>query len=115
MRPDHTKKNDLKPWQEKQWVIPPKANAEFVCAMEDVLEVYTRPHDPQRPVVCLDETSKQLVAETRDRSRRARASRRGSITSTSGRERPTVHDLRALAGQRRVKVTERRRPSTLPK
>jgi len=46
-------------------VIPPQANAEFVCAMEDVLEVYTRPYDPARPVVCLDEISKQLVAETR--------------------------------------------------
>jgi hypothetical protein len=46
-------------------VIPPKANAAFVAAMEDVLEVYTRPHDPDRPLVCLDETSKQLVAETR--------------------------------------------------
>ena len=33
--------------------------------MEDVLEVYTRPHDPARPLVCLDETSKQPVAETR--------------------------------------------------
>jgi DDE superfamily endonuclease len=33
--------------------------------MEDVLEVYARPHDPGRPVVCLDETSKQLIAETR--------------------------------------------------
>jgi hypothetical protein len=33
--------------------------------MEDVLAVYTRPHDPARPLVCLDETSKQLVAETR--------------------------------------------------
>jgi hypothetical protein len=34
--------------------------------MEDVLEVYHRPHDPARPLVCLDETSKQLVAETRE-------------------------------------------------
>ena len=33
--------------------------------MEDVLAVYTRPHDPDCPLVCLDETSKQLVAETR--------------------------------------------------
>jgi hypothetical protein len=31
--------------------------------MEDVLEVYTRPHDPRRPQVCLDETSRQLLAE----------------------------------------------------
>jgi len=33
--------------------------------MEDVLEVYHRPHDPQRPVVCLDECSKQLIGEVR--------------------------------------------------
>jgi len=33
--------------------------------MEDVLAVYTRPYDPDRPLVCLDETSKQLIAETR--------------------------------------------------
>jgi hypothetical protein len=39
------------------------ANAEFVCAREDVLEVYHRPYDPKRPQVCLDETSKQLVGE----------------------------------------------------
>jgi hypothetical protein len=33
--------------------------------MEDVLEVYHRPHDPQRPVVCLDEGSRQLIGEVR--------------------------------------------------
>jgi hypothetical protein len=33
--------------------------------MEEVLDVYTRPHDPHMPLVCLDETSKQLVSETR--------------------------------------------------
>ena len=65
MRADDVKKNELKPWLRKQWVIPPQANAEFVCAMEDVLEVYTRPYDPARPVVCLDELGKQRVAETR--------------------------------------------------
>jgi len=46
-------------------VIPPRANAAINAAMEDVLEVCTRPRDPARPLVCLDETSKQLVAETR--------------------------------------------------
>ena len=46
-------------------MIPPEQNAEFVAAMEDVLEVYQRPRDPQRPVVCLDEQSKQLIKETR--------------------------------------------------
>lgn len=49
----------------EQWCIPPEADAEFVCAMEDVLEVYHRPYDPKRPVVCLDEASKQLIGETR--------------------------------------------------
>jgi len=33
--------------------------------MEDVLDVYTRPHDPARPVVCLDETSRQVLADVR--------------------------------------------------
>ena len=46
-------------------MIPPKANSAFVAAMEDVLAVYMRPHDPERVLVCLDETSKQLIAETR--------------------------------------------------
>jgi hypothetical protein len=44
-------------------VIPPKADAEFVAAMEDVLEVYHRPYEETRPLVCLDEASKQLVGE----------------------------------------------------
>ncbi len=47
------------------WCITPKHSAEFVCAMENMLEVYHRPYDPKRPVVCMDETSKQLVKETR--------------------------------------------------
>ena len=46
-------------------MIAPQACAAFVANMEDVLAVYQRPHDPQRPVVCLDETSKQLIKETR--------------------------------------------------
>jgi hypothetical protein len=49
----------------EQWCIPPKANAAFVCAMEDVLDVYHRPHSPTHPLVCLDESSKQQVTELR--------------------------------------------------
>src|SRR6267154_4677113 len=59
------KKNILQPHRRQQWVIPPKANSAFVAAMEDVLAVYTRPHDPDCPLVCVDESSKQLLAETR--------------------------------------------------
>ena len=40
-------------------------SAEFVACMEDVLDLYGEPYDPKRPVVCFDETSKQLVAEKR--------------------------------------------------
>jgi DDE superfamily endonuclease len=47
------------------WCIPPEQSAEFVYHMEDVLEVYQRPHDPRYPVVCLDETSRQLIGEVR--------------------------------------------------
>jgi len=48
------------------WCIPPAANAEFVYHMEDVLDVYHRPADPQHPVVCLDEATKQLIGEVRE-------------------------------------------------
>src|SRR5229473_1085246 len=61
----NAQKNILKPHRRQCWVIPPKANSAFVAAMEDVLAVYTRPRDPDYPLVCLDETSKQLLAETR--------------------------------------------------
>lgn len=46
------------------WCIPPEQNAEFVAQMEDVLDVYHRPYDEKRPLVCLDESSKQLIGET---------------------------------------------------
>jgi len=77
--------------------------------MEDVLEVYHRPYDPERPVVCLDETSKQLVGEVAD-----------PVPASPGE--PARYDyeyvrngvanvfmiFEPLAGQRNVEVTERR-------
>jgi len=47
------------------WVIPPEADAEFAAGMEEVLEVYERPYDPARPVLCMDEQPVQLTKETR--------------------------------------------------
>jgi len=47
------------------WVIPKESSADFVADMEDVLEVYQRPYQPERPVVCLDEASTQLIGEVR--------------------------------------------------
>ncbi len=55
----------MKPWLHRQWCIPPRANAAFVCAMEDVLSLYKRDVDPDQPLVCMDEISKQLVTEVR--------------------------------------------------
>jgi len=46
-------------------VIPPAQNSSFVANMEMVLDVYKRPFDPKRPVVCMDESPKQLIAETK--------------------------------------------------
>jgi hypothetical protein len=47
------------------WVIPPAADAEFVAGMEEVLETYAQPYDPQCPVLCMDEQPVQLLKETR--------------------------------------------------
>jgi len=62
----HSKKNEYKPHLKKCWCIPSNHNAAFVAAMEDVLEVYSRPYDAMRPVVCMDEKPVQLLAEARD-------------------------------------------------
>lgn len=90
-------------------MIPPDANAAFVAAMEDVIEVYHRPHDPDRPVVCVDETSKQLIIETRM-----------PIPAKPGQPRRVDYEYKRngtanlfmmfapLEGWRHVKVTDRR-------
>lgn len=48
------------------WVIPPEGHAEFVADMEEVLDVYHRPYNPCRPVLCMDEQPVQLIRETRE-------------------------------------------------
>jgi hypothetical protein len=47
----------------QHWVLPKPHDADFVCAMENVLDVYQQPYDPRRPMVNVDEASKQLVAD----------------------------------------------------
>ncbi|WP_246495937.1 IS630 family transposase [Methanocalculus chunghsingensis] len=103
------KKNELKPWRNQAWVIPPNQNINFVAQMERVLDVHKRPFDPQHPVVCMDESPKQLIPETRD-----------SIPCTPGY--PARHDYEyrrcgtcnifiacePLAGKRLVKITHRK-------
>ena len=77
--------------------------------MEDVLAVYTRPHDPARPLVCLDETSKQLIIETR----RPQPMKPGQPARVDYEyERNGTANLfmlfAPLEGWRHVKVTDRR-------
>ena len=103
------KKNNLKPWRKQCWCIPPKANAEFVCAMEDVLEVYHREFDEDTVLVCMDETSKQQTKETRT----PRPVRPGQPAIVDFEyERNGVANLfivfAPLLGWRWVKVTDRR-------
>jgi transposase len=93
----------------KEWCIPPEHSGEFVAQMEEVLELYTRPYDPNWPQVCMDEVSKQLVGESR-----------APIPPAPGQpERCDYEYIRngvanlflffePLAGWRDVKVTQRR-------
>ena len=55
----------MKPWRQVQWVIPPAQNSHFVAQMEQVLDVYKRPYDVRYPVVCMDESPRQLIRATR--------------------------------------------------
>lgn len=55
----------MKPWREKGWLISPRNNSAFVAQMEQVPDVYKMPYDPRYPVVCMDESPKQLIRETR--------------------------------------------------
>lgn len=77
--------------------------------MEDVLDVYARPYDPRFPVICLDEASKQLVGEIRD-PLAARPGDPQRIDSEYVRNGTCNLFLfcEPLAGQRHVRVTERR-------
>ena len=104
-----SEKNRFKPWLRESWCIPPKANAEFVCAMEDVLEVYHRRFEDNEVLVCLDETSKQLVEETRTPlPARPGAARAYDYEYRRNRVSNRFMLFAPLEGWRRVEVTERR-------
>jgi len=91
----------------KGWVIPPDKNSEFVANMERVLDVYKRPYNPDYPVVCMDESPKQLIEEGRS-----------SITMKPGQEARVDYEYvrngvvnifmanEPLQGKRFVEVTE---------
>ena len=89
--------------------MPEGPSAEFVAAMEDVLDVYHRPYDPQQPVVCMDECSKQLIGEVRE----PLPPKPGQVAKyDSEYERKGTANVfmavEPLAGKRTVQVTDRR-------
>lgn len=77
--------------------------------MEDVLDVYQEPYDPQRPVVCFDETNKQLIAETRQPlpARPGQMARYDAEYQRNG-TRNVFMVFEPLAGLRHVEVTAQR-------
>lgn len=58
------KKHDLKPWKKKTWCIS-ELTDEFIERMNEILELYERPYNSKEPVICFDEKSKQLIADSR--------------------------------------------------
>lgn len=90
-------------------MIPPEQNGSFVANMEKVLDVYKRLHDPRHPVVCMDESPKQLIGETK-------------VPIPASKGQPARHDFEyvrhgvcnifiacePLSGKRMVTVTERK-------
>ena len=90
-------------------MIPPKQNAAFVANMEDVLEVYKRPYDPKRPVVCMDEQPTQLLKETREKIP-VEPGRPERVDYEYERNGTAVNFMftEALGGWRKVNIRERR-------
>jgi transposase len=100
--------NDLKPWRKDMWCIP-KVDAEYVARMEDVLDLYAEAPDPQRPVLCFDESPTQLIGEVRQPIPAApgRLERYDFEYKRNGTANLFVF-LDAHRSWRKVKVTERR-------
>lgn len=91
------------------WCIPPKGDAEFVCAMENTLEAYKRPYDQENPLVCFDEKSKQLIGEIATPIPAAPGSvERHDYEYVRNGTANIFMLVEPLAGKRRVSVTSRR-------
>ena len=101
-------KKGLKPWIRKRWCIP-TIGAAFVWRMEDVLDVYAQGEEPGQPLVCFDEKSVQLIAETRRLlpSKAGQAERFDYEYKRNGTRNLFVL-FRPFVGWRHVQVTEHR-------
>jgi transposase len=90
-------------------VIPPDQNSDFIANMEMVLDVYKQPYNPNFPVVCMDESPKQLIKETKQPIN----ARPGSLSKYDYEyERCGTCNIflasQPLAGKRLIKITERK-------
>src|SRR3954447_12978664 len=91
------------------WTIPAQGNGEFVARMEDVLDVYARPFDHARPVVCMDEKPYQLLAHARDPIPLAPGRDRGEDSEYVRHGTCSIFVwIEPLAGRRRVDARQRR-------
>ncbi len=59
-------RNELHPHLSEYWCIPPNEDADFVACMEDILDLYQRPHNPRFPLWCMDEKPYQILGEARE-------------------------------------------------
>lgn len=93
----------------KYWKIPPIQNAAFVAAMEDILSVYRLPYDVEYPVICMDESSKQLIGEVRQ-SLGCKPGKTKKIDDEYVRYgvAQIFMEVEPVTGRRHVTVTERR-------
>ncbi len=100
--------NHLKPWRKDMWCIP-KVDAEYVARMEDVLDLYAEEPDPDRPVICFDESPTQLIGEVRQPipAQPGRLERYDCEYKRNGTSNLFVF-LDAHRSWRKVKVTDRR-------
>lgn len=107
-------KNELKPWKNKAWCIP-ELSGEFVARMEDVSDLYEEEYDAERPVVCFDETSKQLIGHTRAAiGAKSGSLRRCDYEYKRNGTRNLFVFCEPKGGWRHAEVTERRTGVDLP-
>ena len=91
------------------WVIPPTADAEFVAHMEEVLDIYAQPYNPNSPVICMDEQPIQLQREVRTPiAATAKHAKRIDYEYERAGTASIFMFTEPLAGWREVSVRERR-------
>lgn len=98
----------MKLWRNEGWVIPPHQNARFVWKMEQVLEVYKRPYNPDYPVVGFDESPKQLIGQKRQPIQLSDGTVRYDYEYVRNGVGNIFMAIEPLAGKRTVQIFERR-------